>query len=181
MLFLPWQHKDIHSSFSYVCLHLFPSQHCLNKRTANKCATGGVASVILHDSRQKMGVLRHQIQEFTCRGNVNWGKAGSDESISYLFSKAVPPWSQSCVLPQFHLHSLVLLAEAVTQGLKWQLLQLWWSLSGHSDWRILPGREVVYSSPPPFPVPNQVRLIQQTSNGKKKSVLKYSQDYNRKH
>lgn len=123
----------------------------------------------LHNSRQKMGVLKHwtQTQEFTHRrrklrqGRFWWVcqlpfLKGCPTMKSLLCSATVPlaclgpcGWSSSP-------GSQVVSSPAHS--------------SPHSDWRMLPGRELVYSSPPPFPVPSQVRLIQQTSNGKKKKV-----------
>lgn len=84
------------------------------------------------------------------------------------------------ILLQFHLHFLVVIQGHNSDG-ELSSCVVHWADKDCSDWRIKPERGVVYSSPPPFPVPNQIRLVQQTSNGKKRSVLKYSQDYNRKH
>lgn len=81
--------------------------------------------------------------------------------------------------------SLAFLSGNTGSQFRWWTLQLCCSLGRQRlQWLKNTARnihQVVYSSPPPFPVPNQIRLVQQTSNGKKRSVLKYSQDYNRKH
>lgn len=150
-----------------LCLHLFPRHHCPEQKDSKQMCHWCFS--FLHNSRQKMGVLKHWTQEFTCRGTDNWGKVGSDESVSSSFFQGCPTMksvlcSATCMSGPCGWSS--------NQGLRWWVLQLCWSPSGHSDWRILPGREVLYSSPPPFPVPKQVRLIQKTSNGKKKKCIK---------
>ena len=106
-------------------------------------------------------------------------KTGTWESVSSPFPEAVLPWryfSPVHILLQLHLHFLVLLAEVVIQGVSIQVVNspscvVCWAKTAVTE-EYCQREGWVYFSPPPFPVSNQIRLVRQTSNGKKKKCIK---------